>query len=72
VKKTPAPLTAIVLFTLSLLPFPAISQERLPKPFDPPPPGHFEAPENKDGKPKGWTVKLYRKEHDGAWITSRV
>ncbi len=70
-KKTPASLTAIVLFTLSLLPFPVISQEKLPKPFDPPPPGHFETPENKDGKPKGWTVKLYRKEHDGvapAWV----
>jgi len=71
VKKTLASLTAIVLFALLLQPLLIMGQEKSPKPSDPPPPGHFEQPENKDGKPKGWTVKLYSKEHDGVapdWV----
>jgi len=71
VKKTLTSLTAIVLFALLLQPLLIMGQEKSPKPFDPPPPGHFEQPENKDGKPKGWTVKIYSKEHDGVapdWV----
>lgn len=63
-------LTAIVLFALLIQPLLIMGQEKSPKPFDPPP-GHLEKPENKDGKPKGWTVRLYSKEHDGVapdWV----